>query len=146
MYTAEPEFQLTDEEFFLIRDFVYECSGIFIREDHKDFIRLRLSRRVMLKQMNNFKDYYYYLRYDQNREEEVQIMLDILATHETYFFRESYQLKAFSEEILPEIRERKLASGTQRLRIWSDQLSTVLLGSDDHRKLLGVQMLNLRHP
>ena len=33
----------------------------------------------------------------------------------------------------------------KRLGIWSDQLSTVLLGSNDHRKLLGVRMLDLQH-
>jgi chemotaxis protein methyltransferase CheR len=41
----------------------------------------------------------------------------MLTTNETYFFREEYQLKAFSEEILPElIQQRK---NDKRLRIWS---------------------------
>jgi chemotaxis protein methyltransferase CheR len=39
--------------------------------------------------------------------------------NETYFFREDFQLRTFSEEILPELRERKEKAGSRQLRIWS---------------------------
>ena len=34
-------------------------------------------------------------------------LVDILTTNETYFLREEYQLKAFKEEILPEMLKKK---------------------------------------
>ena len=46
----------------------------------------------------------------------------MLTVNETYFFREKNQLKTFSEEVLPEIREVK--KDTKRLRIWSAGCST----------------------
>src|SRR3989304_2480928 len=44
-------------------------------------------------------------------------IFDLITTNETYFFREPRQLKAFQDEIIPEILERKKDSRT--LRIWS---------------------------
>jgi chemotaxis protein methyltransferase CheR len=51
-------------------------------------------------------------------------IMDILTTNETYFFRESFQLKAFSEEVIPELIKRKAARGNRTLRIWSAGCST----------------------
>jgi chemotaxis protein methyltransferase CheR len=48
--------------------------------------------------------------------------MDILTTNETYFFREGFQLKAFTDEILPELKVLKERERT--LRIWSAGCST----------------------
>jgi chemotaxis protein methyltransferase CheR len=50
--------------------------------------------------------------------------MDVLTTNETYFFREAFQLKAFSEEIIPEIVAVKGAKKDKSLRIWSAGCST----------------------
>lgn len=51
-------------------------------------------------------------------------IMDVLTTNETYFFRESFQLKAFSDEIIPELIKAKKALGNRTLRIWSAGCST----------------------
>ena len=51
-------------------------------------------------------------------------IMDVLTTNETYFFRESFQLKAFSDEIIPELINRKAACSNRFLRIWSAGCST----------------------
>ncbi|MFZ4856404.1 MAG: CheR family methyltransferase [Desulfuromonadaceae bacterium] len=51
-------------------------------------------------------------------------IMSVITTNETYFFRESYQLKAFSDEIIPELMTRKTAGGHRSLRIWSAGCST----------------------
>ena len=51
-------------------------------------------------------------------------IMSIITTNETYFFRESYQLKAFSDEIIPELIKHKAARGNHSLRIWSAGCST----------------------
>jgi chemotaxis protein methyltransferase CheR len=48
--------------------------------------------------------------------------MDILTTNETYFFREGFQLRAFTDEILPELIQLKQRDKT--LRIWSAGCST----------------------
>jgi chemotaxis protein methyltransferase CheR len=51
-------------------------------------------------------------------------IMDILTTNETYFFRESFQLKAFTDEIIPELMPKKAARNDRTLRIWSAGCST----------------------
>jgi chemotaxis protein methyltransferase CheR len=115
---------MTDEEFTLLRDLIYNYSGLFFTEDNRFLLERRLAPRLGHHQLATFYEYYYYLRYDINREQELSDIMDLLTTNETYFFRESFQLKAFSEEIIPEICAAKSAQGDRTLRIWSAGCST----------------------
>jgi len=107
------------DEFRLLRDFVYQHCGLNFTEDSKYLLEKRLGRRLQAHKLQSFKDYYYFLRYKSDKDQELSEVVDLLTTNETYFFREDYQLRTFSEEILPEIRARKEASNDRRLRIWS---------------------------
>lgn len=113
---------MSDETFRLLRDLIKNYCGIFFDDSSKYLLERRLSRRVMLLNLNDFRDYYRFLLYDSKREEELSAIMDILTVNETYFFREPNLLKAFSEEILPELREKNQHS--KKLRIWSGGCST----------------------
>ncbi|MBA3242895.1 MAG: protein-glutamate O-methyltransferase CheR [Acidobacteria bacterium] len=52
----------------------------------------------------------------------MQLALDATAVQETYFFREERALRAFREEMLPEIAERR--RDERLLRVWSAGCST----------------------
>jgi chemotaxis protein methyltransferase CheR len=119
---CEQQISLSDEVFRLLRDMIYEISGIYFSEDSKFIMESRLQQSVKRKQFNDFRDYYYYLKYDQKRDEELSSLIDIVTIHETYFFRESQQLQTFSQEILPELAQ--MEEKTKRLRIWSAGCST----------------------
>ncbi|MFC1654904.1 CheR family methyltransferase [Myxococcota bacterium] len=113
---------MTREEFRLLRDLVYEYCGIFFQDEVKYLLERRLNARLREHTLNSFNEYYRYLRYSPSRSRELEEIVELLTTNETYFFREEYQLKAFSDEILPEVvREHK---GSKRLRIWSAGCST----------------------
>ena len=113
---------LPDDIFRLLRDFIHDYCGIFFDDGSKFLLERRLNRRLEQHQLKSFEEYYHFLRYDRKREDEIVILVDNLTTNETYFFRESAQLNAFSEEILPELRERNAAK--KSLRIWSAGCST----------------------
>lgn len=113
---------LPDDVFRLLRDFIHDYCGIFFDDGSKFLLERRLNRRLQQRQLKSFEEYYHFLRYDRKREEELVLLIDNLTTNETYFFREGAQLKAFSEEILPEIRET--LAGRKSLRIWSAGCST----------------------
>jgi chemotaxis protein methyltransferase CheR len=113
---------LPDDIFRLLRDFIHGYCGIYFDDGSKFLLERRLSRRLEQHRLKNFEEYYHFLKYDRKREEELVVLIDNLTTNETYFFRESPQLSAFSEEILPELR-RTLAS-RKVLRIWSAGCST----------------------
>ncbi|MFV1951585.1 MAG: protein-glutamate O-methyltransferase CheR [Nitrospinota bacterium] len=121
--------KLSEEVFRLLRDFIYDYCGIFFDGDSKFLLEKRLSGRIEKLRMRDFKEYYYFLRYNKGSGKELNGIIDILTTNETYFFRESQQLKAFSEEILPEIEDNKRKKGEKTLRIWSAGCST---GEEPH--------------
>lgn len=113
---------LSDDVFRLLRDLIHDYCGIFFDDGSKFLLQRRLNRRLEQRQLKSFEQYYHFLRYDRKRDEELAVLVDNLTTNETYFFREAPQLRAFSEEILPELRER--LAGRKRLRIWSAGCST----------------------
>ncbi|HJV64357.1 MAG TPA: protein-glutamate O-methyltransferase CheR [Geomonas sp.] len=122
MLFSEPTQQLTEEEFRLIRDLIYNHCGLYFDADSKYLLDRRLLQRVTLHGLSGFREYYQFLKYDRRKDEEISDIMDILTTNETYFFREGFQLKAFTEEILPELIQFKQRE--QTLRIWSAGCST----------------------
>ncbi len=113
---------LPDDVFRLLRDLIHGYCGIYFDDGSKFLLERRLSRRLEQHRLKSFEEYYHLLKYDRKREEELVVLVDNLTTNETYFFRESPQLKAFSEEILPELR--RSISDRKVLRIWSAGCST----------------------
>ena len=124
IFFGEPEIPMSDEEFQLLRDLIYHHSGLSFDEDNRFLLEKRLSPRLSRHQLTNFRDYYYFLRYDRNKDQELSDIMEVLTTNETYFFRESFQLKAFTDEILPELKAAKEKVGDKSLRIWSAGCST----------------------
>jgi chemotaxis protein methyltransferase CheR len=122
VFENEELIHLPDDVFRLIRDLIRDYCGIYFDDDSRYLLEKRLSRRVRSHHFSSFRDYYRYLLYDRNRDEELVMILDVLTVNETYFFREQNQLNTFSEEILPELRD--LNKDKKRLRIWSAGCST----------------------
>ncbi len=112
-----------DEDIFLrLRDLIYKASGIYFDYKSRSTLERRLRPRVEALHLDGFEQYYLYLNFDRERQDELHRALDAVAVHETYFFREERALRAFSEEILPDIAARRRA--TRTLKIWSAGCST----------------------
>ena len=113
---------MSEDEFRLLRDLVYEFCGIFFQDDVRYLLEKRLASRVRAQGLQSFNDYYRLVRYSKDRGQELEQIVELLTTNETYFFREAYQLRAFSEEILTELIDRRQRQ--RRLRFWSAGCST----------------------
>ena len=122
MFEKEDIIPLEEDVFRLIREFVKDYCGIYFDDESRYLLEKRLSRRVRTHHFSNFREYYRYLLYHKDRDEELASIIDIITVNETYFFREQNQLKTLSEEILPEIRQTN--KDKKRLRIWSAGCST----------------------
>lgn len=118
----EQHIALSDDIFRLLRDLVHSYCGIYFDDGSKFLVERRLARRLEERQVTTFEEYYHFLRYDRKRDEELAVLVDNLTTNETYFFRESPQLRAFAEELLPELRTT--LANRKSLRIWSAGCST----------------------
>lgn len=123
-FSLDVEMIMSDEDFYLLRDCVYSHCGIYFDNDSKYLLEKRLARRVTALNLSTFHDYYHYLKYNRKKDQELMDIMDILTTNETYFFREAFQLKAFTDEIIPELIKVKSLAGSHSLRIWSAGCST----------------------
>lgn len=114
--------QLRADEYRLLRDLVSERLGVWFGLDARVSLERRLRERLTARGVSSFADYYQLLKYSPIAAEEWEEAADVLTTHETYFFREDYQLRAFQNEILPVLAER--LRPRRRLHVWSAGCST----------------------
>ena len=68
----------TQEDFKLLRDAIYNYSGIFISNDYQGIFMRRLERRILALAMDSFNEYYYYLKYNPDNHEEYRKLLDAI--------------------------------------------------------------------
>ena len=113
---------MQEEEARLFQELIQEYCGVSYGLDSCFFFERRLGPRLEELGLDNFRDYYHYLRYDPDGAGELERLIERITTHETYFFRESYQLDAFRFEILPEFRDSRKEK--KKLSAWSAGCST----------------------
>jgi chemotaxis protein methyltransferase CheR len=99
-----------------LRARITAASGIFVLGDENSrfVLERRLQPRLRQRGLLSFAEYEATM--DAG---EMDTLLDTVAVHETYFFREKRQLRAFTEQIVPE-----LARSDEAIRIWSAGCST----------------------
>src|SRR5512141_568717 len=113
---------MSREEFRLLREVIYLHCGLSFGDDASYLLEGRLTPRLQYHGVPDFTAYVRFLRHDPGRVAELDAVVEALATHETYFYREPNQLRAFAEEILPALAARNARQ--RRLRIWSAGCST----------------------
>lgn len=118
------DLHITDEEFILVRDFIYQQCGIFIAENRKYLVENRLSNRLKELNLKSYNEYYNYLRFDAGKKQELTKLFEVVTTNETSFFRNPPQLDVFQRVALAEAIESARKSGQKKLRIWSAGCST----------------------
>ncbi len=115
---------ITSQEFALLKDFVYEKTGIYFAENKAYLLESRLTNRLAELGFSSFEDYYYFLKYGGPKtNQEILVLYDLVTTNETSFFRNPPQLDAFKI-----IVQKNYLNGAKMdalgLRIWSAACST----------------------
>lgn len=116
--------ELHEEEFRLLRDFIHERFGLYFEDSQRASLRARLAGRLQSLDLASFEDYYRYLRFGPQRQEEVSHMVSHLTNNETYFYREMPQLQVFADHVLKQLKDKKAREGGRSLRILSAGCST----------------------
>lgn len=116
------ELELKPEEHALFCDLFRGVAGLSLGPQSRFSMERRLRDRLVALNLKSFSEYYQVLRFHPHARAEMEEAIDAMTTHETYFFREDYQLRAFQEELLPQLAKEKKAS--RRLSIWSAGCST----------------------
>ncbi len=116
--------KLSTEVFAQLRELIYSRCGISFADSKKYLLESRLAKRLELRNLKSFDDYYYYLMYDRSKEEEVSVLINTIVTNETSFFRDQVQLDAFQKGVVPKIVESKKRGAKRTIRVWSAACST----------------------
>jgi len=95
---------------------VYDASGIQLGDRHRSIVEARVETRLRELGLAEPAAYERLLRSGPGRVEEMDHLLDLLAVHESYFFRESSQLELAARTLLPEAQR---ARDGQTVRVWS---------------------------
>lgn len=99
-----------------IRDYVHRTAGIVIGADKTALVTGRLWRRLELTSHTTYESYFAFVS-SAAGEQERHIMLDLLTTNETYFFREPAHFNFLRDHIIPQ-------QGPQKMRVWCAASST----------------------
>jgi chemotaxis protein methyltransferase CheR len=78
---------LGDREFKHLQALMAEVSGIRMSEHKRPLMAGRLMRRLRVLGLSSYSDYLALLS-DSKQQEERRLVIDLLTTNETYFFRE----------------------------------------------------------
>jgi chemotaxis protein methyltransferase CheR len=108
---------ITDTEFDQISKLVYDQSGIVLKAHKKTMLVSRLGKQVRHLGLNRFEEYYQHVLADPGGE-EMTLMLDLVSTNKTDFFREPKHFEFLRDEILPGLDTEK------RIRVWSSACSS----------------------
>lgn len=108
---------ITDAEFAQFQKLIYKIAGISLADSKQVLLVGRLGRRLKHYGMGTFTEYYRMVS-NPGAEDELQIMVDLLTTNETYFFREEKHFEYLAKTIVP-----KHPPG-QAFEVWSAASST----------------------
>jgi chemotaxis protein methyltransferase CheR len=109
---------LSERDFKLISETVYDHCGINQHMGKKELVRARLAKLIRIKGFEDFAQYIQFVM-DDKTGEEFTTLIDALSTNLTSFFREKQHFDFLEHEFLPQLAERKRRASSRRIRGWS---------------------------
>ncbi len=115
--------RLTEDEFKKFAKLIYDESGIFLKETKLTLLSNRLRKRLQALNLMEYSEYYNYLQTlsGDSKRKEIEELIDVVSTNETYFFRNERQFEALTKVTFPELSK---VITNRKLRIWSAACST----------------------
>ena len=113
---ADDNSDITNAEFAQFQHLIYQIAGISLADSKKVLLVGRLGKRLKHLGLSSFSEYYQIVS-KRSEPGELQTMVDLLTTNETYFFREP---KHF--DMLSTIAEQ--ADRSRVFRVWSAACSS----------------------
>lgn len=108
---------LSDQTFCQFKLLLEKLTGILLADHKKSTVINRLSSRLSSLELSSFEEYLTFLHLSEN-EQELQIFVDKLTTHETYFYRESEQFEWLKEYLKLDVASDSTVS------VWSAACAT----------------------
>lgn len=134
--------KMSDDTFRLIREFIYQQTGIYFQDNKKYLLEGRLGKRLQVLNLGTFEEYLQLIKYGTRRNEELKFFYDAITINETFFFRNEPQFEAFEKTLVPAILAGK--PSRYKLRVWSSASSS---GEEAHTiGMLYLERLKPKYP
>ncbi len=119
--TAKPTapFAFNPADIIPLRDYISERLGLFYDDERLNVLHHRLSPLAAAGGFRSLGEYYRHLISNPESPEAEYRLASQLTNNETYFFRETSQLKSFIGVVLPELIQKKRADTRKNIRILS---------------------------
>ena len=106
---------ITQAEFAWIADFLRERSGIDLKDGKQGLVTSRLDRRLRYYGLETYSEYFGLFE-GPDAPEEAGLVVDLLTTNETYFFREPQHFKLLPKLLPTGEYTRRSACGARPAR------------------------------
>lgn len=114
--------EMSNTQFEQWRKFIYEKTGIYFQDNKKYLLESRLLKRIAHLKLSSFDEYFKIVSNSLNKN-ELRYFYDAITINETFFFRNTGQLDALVQKVIPEIIQN--SNGTKKkIRIWSAACSS----------------------
>lgn len=99
---------LSTPQYKRVRKKLREACGVELGPERVSMVSSRLGRRVTALSMDNIDAYVDYVLSIDDKNPEWQNFIDLLTTHETYFYREATHFDFLKQIVFPKYRQNEL--------------------------------------
>jgi chemotaxis protein methyltransferase CheR len=110
---------MTEKEFDKFRNLVYAGTHIFCVDSQKPLFERKIRLRATALHLSSFQEYYHLITESTEGEQEFTRLIDVLAVHETSFFRIPGHFTGLETVVFPEFFQRPSEKEESDIRIWS---------------------------
>jgi chemotaxis protein methyltransferase CheR len=112
-----PDLALSPRDFDFLSKLVYDRSRICLGPEKQPLVAGRLARHLRSLGCTGFADYCARLATPAGAD-EIEVVIDLITTNHTHFFREREHFDILTRQLLPTLAARASSAG-RPLRIWS---------------------------
>ena len=113
---------LTAHAYKALVSLIYEHSRIQIGADRQSMLQNRLRRRIGELELESFDDYVALLS-SRRDPDELDMVVDLVSTNHTHFYREPDHFSFLSQRVIPELLPA-LTSASRPMNVWSAAASS----------------------
>jgi chemotaxis protein methyltransferase CheR len=107
---------MTKEDFSRISGYIFKELGIKMPPEKQVMLQSRLLKRLSALKIDSFKEYFDFVFSKSSEQQELIMMIDLVTTNKTDFFREPGHFEYLREFALPELLSQK---SKRKIKIWS---------------------------
>lgn len=109
--------EISDAEYAQFQQLIHKIAGISMSDSKRTLLVGRLGKRLRFHKLSSYSDYYKLVTAPGGKQ-ELQQMVDLLTTNETYFFREPRHFEFLTQNVLAQ------HPAGQPFNVWSGASST----------------------